>query len=199
MSVDRLKDVQELRPGLWTWTAPHPEWSERDAGPDGWGPEVRSYAYDLGECLLFFDPIAPPTLVEGLVEAQEIAVLLTCKWHRRSTDECVERFGAHVYLGPESESSELPGGVETRPGGYPDEVIFWIPSRNALVVGDVILGSDHGIRVQPDAWLFEGQTREGLRDSLRPLLELPVEAVLPTHGNPVVEGGRNALAGALES
>ena len=33
----------------------------------------------------------------------------------------------------------------------------------------------------------------------RPLLDLPVEAVLPTHGNPVVEGGRNALAGALES
>ena len=124
-------------------------------------------------------------------------MLLTCKWHRRSTDECVERFGAHVYLGPES--SELPGGVETRPGGYPDEVMFWVPSRNALVVGDVILGSDHGVRIQPDAWLFEGQTREGLRDSLRPLLELPIEAVLPAHGDPVLEDGRGALRAALET
>jgi hypothetical protein len=189
--------VQELRPGLWTWTATHPDWSENDGGPEGWGPEVRSYADDSGGCLVLFDPIAPPTLVEGLIEAQEIAVLLTCKWHRRNTDECVERFGAHVYLGPESE--RLPGGVEKRPGGYPDEVLFWVPARSALVAGDVLLGADHGVRVQPDAWLFEGWTREQLRDSLRPLLELPIEMILLTHGDPVLEDGREALRAAIDA
>jgi hypothetical protein len=189
--------VQELRPGLWTWTGTHPDWTESDAGPDGWGPEVRSYADDSGGCLVLFDPIAPPTLVEGLIEAQEIAVLLTCKWHSRSADECVERFGAHVYLGPES--SELPADVETRPSGDAQESIFWIPARNALVAGDVLLGADHGVRVLPDSWLNEGQTREGLRETLRPLLELPIELILLTHGDPVVENGREALRAALEA
>ena len=187
--------MEELRPGLWTWTAPHPDWKPDDAGPEGWDEEVRSYAYDSGGCLVLFDPIAPPTLLEGLIESQDVAVLLTVPWHRRSADECVERFGAHVYLG--HESGDLPGGVEARPGGYKEEAVFWIPAAHALVAGDALLARDR-LTVQPDAWLEEGQTREGLRDELRPLLELPVELVLPTHGDPVTEDAREALRAAIE-
>ena len=190
--------MQELRPGLWTWTAPHPDWTEEQGGPDGWDREVRSYAYDCGDWLVLFDPIAPPELLlDNLVEAKDVAVLQTCKWHARDSANCVERFGAHVYLG--HESADLPAGIETRPGAYPDEVLLWIPSQCALVAGDALLGHDHAIRVQPDEWLAEGQTPSGLRDALRPLLDLPVELVLPTHGDPVLEDGREALRAALEA
>jgi hypothetical protein len=39
--------------------------------------------------------------------------------------------------------------------------------------------------------------RDGLRAALRPLLELPVESVLVSHGEPVLENGRDAIARAL--
>jgi hypothetical protein len=46
----------------------------------------------------------------------------------------------------------------------------------------------------PDDRLPEGQTRADYRSWLSPLLELPVELVLPTHGDP---GGRDLLERAL--
>jgi len=190
--------VQELRPGLWTWTAPHPEWTESEGGPDGWERDVRSYAYDAGACLLLFDPMAPPTLLDNLVEAKDVAVLLTCKWHARSADDCVERFGAHVYPGWER-PADLPASVEARAAADPEEALFWIAAHGALVAGDVLLGRDHTIRVQPDSWIGEGRTPEGVRAALRPLLDLPVELVLPTHGDPVVEDAHAALRAALDS
>jgi hypothetical protein len=181
--------VQELRPGLWTWTARHPSWSDRE----DWGPDVRSYAYDTGPCLVLFDPISPPTLLEGLVESKEIAVLLTAAWHRRSADECVELYGAHVY----ALRDQPPAGVEAQRTYYDEEVAYWVPRHRALVTGDTFMAAD-GFRLQ-DEWLPEGVTREQLRDGLRPLLELPVELVLVTHGEPVLEEGRDALRAALET
>jgi hypothetical protein len=185
--------VQELGPGLWTWTATHPEWTEKDRGADGWGPEVRSYAYDTGACLVLFDPISPPTLMEGLIEAQEIAVVLTAEWHRRSTDECVERFGAHVF----APRDDLPAGVELASTGFDDEAAFWIPRHRALVIGDSFT-NEQRFRVM-DNWLPEGRTAQEMRDGLRPLLELPVELVLVTHGDPVLEDGHEALRSALDA
>jgi hypothetical protein len=181
--------VQEVRPGLWTWTARHPSWTEKEE----WGPDVRSYAYDTGGCLVLFDPISPPTLLEGLVEAQEIAVLLTAEWHRRSADECVERFGAHVF-GPRE---DLPGDVEMRPTHYEDEVAYWIPRHRALVVGDSFLNED-GFQVQ-DEWLPDGFTADQMRKGLGPLLELPIEVVLVTHGDPVLQDGRDVMRAALDA
>ena len=66
-----------------------------------------------------------------------------------------------------------------------------------LVIGDVFLGGEQVFRVQPDSWLADGLTHEGLRERLRPLLELPIELLLPTHGEPVVEDARSVLERAL--
>lgn len=184
--------MQELRPGLWTWTAPHPDWSG-SGSKDEWGPEVRSYAYDAGVCLVLLDPIAPPSLVEGLIEAQDVAVLLTAEWHRRNADECVERFGAHV-LGREEEP---PADVVRVPTYYEDEVAYWIPRHGALVVGDSFL-AERGFQVQ-DEWLPPGMTAEEMRAGLRPLLELPIELILVTHGDPVLENARERLQEALDA
>jgi hypothetical protein len=182
--------MQELRPGLWTWTARHPSWTEKD---EEWGPEVRSYAYDTGSCLVFFDPIAPPTLLEGVVEAKDVAVLLTAAWHRRSADECVQRFGAHVH----APGDAPPADVEARGTYYEDEVAYWIPRHGALVVGDAFLAEDD-FKMQ-DEWLPPGMTREQMYAGLRSLLELPVELVLVTHGEPVADDARERLRAALET
>jgi hypothetical protein len=37
-----------------------------------------------------------------------------------------------------------------------------------------------------------------LREALRPLLDLPVEMVLVSHGEPVLRGGRDAISRVLE-
>jgi hypothetical protein len=182
--------MQELRPGLWTWTAHHPSWSEKD---EDWGPEVRSYAYDSGACLVLFDPLAPPSLIEGLIESQDIAVLLTAEWHKRSAGECVERYGAHIF----EPTDDLPGDVEARRTYYDEEFAYWIPRHAALVTGDAF-GGERGFKVQ-DTWLPEGMTAEEMREGLRPLLELPIELVLVTHGEPVLEDGREALRAALDA
>ena len=47
----------------------------------------------------------------------------------------------------------------------------------------------------PRAWLEDGY--DAAVEELRPLLELPVERVLVTHGEPVLEDGHEALAKAL--
>jgi glyoxylase-like metal-dependent hydrolase (beta-lactamase superfamily II) len=201
--------VEELRPGLWTWTAPHPSWTPQEGGPDGWDEEVRSYAYDAGDVLVLFDPMSPPSEITETAGGRPVSVLLTMHWHQRSSVDLALGLGATVHAPAEKidevaapalpyrMGDTLPGGVEPRPGGYPEEAALWIPLHRALVTGDAFLGGERGFRVQPDSWIAEGLTPAGLREQLRPLLDLPVELLLPTHGDPVVDGAHETLRGAL--
>ncbi len=76
--------------------------------------------------------------------------------------------------------------------------MYWLPSHLALVAGDTLLSDRRGgVRVPPDSWLGNEITRGDIAQALRPLLELPVERVLVAHGDPVLTGGREALARAL--
>jgi glyoxylase-like metal-dependent hydrolase (beta-lactamase superfamily II) len=62
----------------------------------------------------------------------------------------------------------------------------------------VLLGdADGGVRLCPRSWLPETTTLERLRESLLPLLDLPVARVLVSHGEPVTRNGRVALERAL--
>jgi hypothetical protein len=180
--------MQELRPGLWTWAARHPE-----APDDGsWGPEVRSYAYDAGECVVLFDPQSPPSLLDNLAEGKDVGVVLTCEWHQRSKDECVERFGAHVY----APDDDLPADVEVQRLSHTgDEVAYWIPQHGALVTGDV-LTTEGDVRARYD-WLAPGVTEDEMRAGLAPLRELPVQVLLATHGDAVLEGAGERLRAAI--
>jgi hypothetical protein len=53
------------------------------------------------------------------------------------------------------------------------------------------------VRLCPESWLPSGVGHAELRTALAPLLELPVERVLVSHGVPVLGGGHAALAKAL--
>jgi hypothetical protein len=81
------------------------------------------------------------------------------------------------------------------------ETEYWLPAFGALVVGDrVIGGGQGGLRLCPGSWLRGGRRPVSIAelvDGLRPLLELPIELVLVSHGEPVLTGGREALERAL--
>ena len=201
--------MRELRQGLWWWEAVHPEWTaEDDAAQRDWGPEVSSYAVDGGEQLLLIDPTTPPGPILELAAERETVIVLTNPWHERDAPALVERLGAVVYAPPPDDGGRgirmkaqlfeagdrLPFGVEAFPGREPPyDVLLWIESHRAVTIGDTLIDRGEGIEIV-DSWLAEGVTREQVVEGLQPLLALPVEFVLPTHGEPT---DRAALERAL--
>jgi glyoxylase-like metal-dependent hydrolase (beta-lactamase superfamily II) len=151
-----------------------------------------------------------------------IAVLITTRWHGRSAAAIVARYGGARpvrVLVPAAARAlvQAPVTGTFRPGETPvagvvaleadgadgGEVLLWIPQHGAIVAADVLLGLGHGaVRACPPSWLAEGaegelRHRERLLPSLRRLLDLPIECVVTSHGQPVWTGGRAALAAAL--
>ena len=96
-----IAPLRELTPGLWHWTAPHPDW--RSSEP--WDQNVSSYAIDDGEQLLIFDPIAPPSEIGELAGERETVIVLTAPWHERDMQGLVERHGMPVCA-PRPDSAE---------------------------------------------------------------------------------------------
>jgi hypothetical protein len=86
---------------------------------------------------------------------------------------------AHLYLA----GDRLPFGIEAFPGREHNDLALWVEARHAVVVGDTLADFGHGFRM-PREWLREGVAREEVAAGLRPLLDRPVELVLPAHGAP---------------
>ena len=97
------------------------------------------------------------------------------------------------------ESNEpLPTDIDAYPVERADETLFWIAEHRALLSGDVLLGTEGGgVRLCPDSWLAKEFRGPAFKASLRFLLELPIDLVLVSHGQTVLENGRQALAAAL--
>ncbi len=193
--------VDEIAPGLWRWTAPHPGW-EPDPEPESpadWPREVGCVYYEAPEAVVLIDPLLPPeqaTFFEALDRDVErlglpVAILLTVSWHERSAAELAARYGA---------GRTAPDGVVELAVPSAEETVYWLPEARTLVPGDVLIGAGHsGIRVCPESWLPDGTGLPELRAELDPLLDLPLERILVSHGEPVLAGGRAALAVALDA
>ena len=142
-------------------------------------------------------------------------VLVTVFWHTRSAAAMVERYGARVWAPTSGKAAvgrragvvtdpyrfddPLPGALRALRTARAAEVVYWIPEHGALVPGDVLLGDGRGgVRMCPESWLPSSTKHADLSVSLRPLLDLPVERILVSHGKPVLSHGRKALARALE-
>ena len=220
--------MRELRPGLWHWTAPHPDW--RPTEP--WDQSVSSYAIDDGERLLLLDPLGVPSELEERAAGRETAIVLTAPWHERDAETLVERLGVPVYT-PQPDTAQdlmdmfgitaeqagdgspdvvwllregkgeahvfaagdrLPVGLEVLPGYKRNDTVLWSEDKRALVFGDTLADFGNGLEMNT-RWLEDvGVTRQEVTDRLSPLLELPVEHVLATHGGPF---DRAALERAL--
>jgi hypothetical protein len=202
-----VSGLLELRPGLYRWMAEHPE-AEKNAmpgSPADWGPDVGSVAYAAADALVLIDPLVPPDRgglqqeLDALVQrhGQRGAILTTLQFHSRSRQRLAERYGATTSRATKT----LPAGVETVPIRGAGETMVWLPEHGALIPGDRLLGSeDGGLRLCPDSWLRYLPSKMGqpeLRLALRPLLDLPVEMVLVSHGEAVLSAGRAAIARAI--
>jgi glyoxylase-like metal-dependent hydrolase (beta-lactamase superfamily II) len=198
--------VREVQTGLWHWEAPHPEWGPGDSSLEWDRQEVLSYVIEEGDRLLLFDPLALPSEIEELAADRETAIVLTCPWHRRDAVGLAERLGVPIHVPPPdppdpnpveghvfSAGERLPVGVEAFPGREPNDLVLWVESRRALVAGDTLVDRGQGLEF-PVTWVPDGVTPEQILEALRPLLELPVELVLATHGGPT---DRAALERAL--
>jgi hypothetical protein len=193
--------IDELRPGLHRWTTPHPEAepNPEPGSPADWGPDVGCVAYEAEDAFLLIDPLVPDNgwdALDALVERHDrpVAVFITLRYHRRSRAAVTKRYRA---------TGHVPSGVETIKIAGAGETLVWLPGPRALVPGDRILGDEAGgLRLCPESWLGylrSRMKRAQLADELRPLLELPIELVLVSHGEPVLAGGREALARAIDS
>ena len=161
--------MRELGPGLWHWEAPHPDWTPSEP----WSEAVSSYAIDDGERLLLFDPLAPPSEIDALAAERETVIVLASPWHERDTQSLVERYGAPVYAPDTTEDLMQKFGVTAEQAGDGSPDLVWLRAGDA--------GEWHPYAAG---------------DRLRPLLALPVEHVLATHGGPT---DRAALERALSS
>jgi hypothetical protein len=210
---------ERVAPGLWHWTARHPEWH-----PGEFGAEVGSFALEAGGDLLLIDPLIPAgddgpvlELLDELAADRDVHVLITIGYHVRSAEALCERYGGRVY-GPHTCASRLrdpalltelepgvpgPAGATVFPIGRPrrSERPLWLPSHAALAFGDAIVTTPEGdLRVWVQDPVDDRRLR-WYRDRFAPtldtLLELPTERVLVTHGEPVLEDGATALRDAV--
>ena len=204
-----MSALRELRPSLYRWTASHPDAEDdpQPGSPADWGPDVGSVAYAARDALVLVDPLVPADRSDLLEELDElvrrhgkpVVILTTLQFHRRSREELVARYGASTSRAKKS----LPDGVETIQIRRAGETMVWLQEPRALIPGDRLLGGDRGgLRLCPESWLRylpSKMSQAQLRKVLQPLLNLQVEMVLVSHGEPVLRGAREALARALDA
>jgi hypothetical protein len=199
--------VREVRPGVWHWQAPHPDWGEEAEWPE----QVSSYALAVGEELLLFDPLAVP----DRLRVRATAVLLTAPYHERDArrlglpvhtppadtwEDWVAKFGVDPDEVRGLESDDLawlrggegeghfhgpgawPFGITAHAGREDNDLVLWLPWINAIVCGDSL--SDFGDGLGIPLGGRRNVTRDDVAERLRPLLDLPIELVLPAHGEP---------------
>ena len=203
-----MGELMEIGQGLYRWTVAHPGWvpNPKPESPADWPEEVGCVLCDAEDTTVLVDPLLPPEDDGFLARLDQhvrdrgagVAILTTIKFHRRSRDELAERYSARTSRAEGS----LPTGVESRPIRGAGETMFWLPEHRALIPGDRVIGSaDGGLRLCPESWLGYLSSRISIVDlaeRLRPLLDLPIESVLVSHGEPVLTGGRAELAAALD-
>src|SRR5207247_5817102 len=118
-------ELHELAPGLWRWTAAHPDWEpEPESGsPADWPQDVGCVAYLAAEDLVLIDPLVPEgewQPLDELARERAVSVLTTLRWHGRSCADAATRYDAALAPPPGVEAIVLPRS---------DETLFWIPAH----------------------------------------------------------------------
>ena len=168
--------MRELAPGVFSWTAPHPEWRPTVE-------EVVSYALVDGGTLALVDPLLPAAgdarragilddLDAAAARSQAVELLVTIPYHTRSAEELYERFApvattrvwghANVRkrLTARAPLDEVPrsaaGAAAPVAGGTAlaytigrprrTEYPLYFPRLRAVAFGDAVVGAEGGLR-----------------------------------------------------
>ena len=190
-------DVRRLADGLWRWTAPHPNaanWPDRGLPVP---PEVGCLYYEAPDAVVLIDPLLPAGEEEEFLAYLDrdlerlglpVSILLTAAWHERSAAILRARYRA---------DDRVPGSVEISPveGAPEEQLAYFIRPHRALVVAEVLVGDGRGgLALSPSPALAD---RAALDHSLQTIAELPVELVLVSHGEPVLDDAKARMAEAL--
>jgi hypothetical protein len=218
--------VIDLAPGLLRWTARHPEWHPGDFGAEvaSYAAEAGDDLLLVDPLLPADDPDPVLSALDALVRRQ-VAILVTIGYHTRSSAALWERWRRDVPVainGPPQGRRRLagdaaqafrepppgeegPAGVRAFAIGRPrrGERPLWLPSHAALAFGDAVVTTPEGeLRVWVQEPLDERRVafyRDRFAPTLEPLLALPVERVLVTHGGAVTTDAAGALRRAVAS
>jgi hypothetical protein len=162
--------------------------------------------YEPPGTVALIDPLLPSTEREQFLEwldrrvaGRPVSILTTIRWHRRDRAQLAERYRTNSSRA----WNRLPAGITQYPLRGAGETLFWLPAAATLVAGDRLVGAagqaaGRELRVCPQSWLADVRAdRAGVAALMRPLLELPIERVLVSHGRPVLSAAHGALACAL--
>jgi hypothetical protein len=155
--------------------------------------------YEADDATVLIDPLVPAgdeddffVHLDADVERRglPVVILLTANWHRRSADELAGRYAARI-------GGAMPAGVEevAIEGADERQVAYFIRPHGALIVAEIF-----GVDIFGE--LYVGQSPalvrpDELEASLARIMGLPVERLLVSHGEPVLEDARTLMAEAL--
>jgi hypothetical protein len=191
--------MQEILPGIWHWTATHPNTRS----------EVSSYWVLPAQSVI--DALLPEQGIEEFSLEPPERVLLTNRHHLRHAEALADRFGCAIECsrpglhefedGPEVEGfdfgDQVAPGIEAHEVGAicPDESALLLTDAGALAIADGIRHYDGRMDFFSDRLLGDDPegVKAGLRESYTRLLDLDFDSLLFAHGDPIVGGGKAAL------
>lgn len=197
---------KEIAPGLFHWTAFHPEISIR----------VHSYYLSLGRVLL--DPLLPTP--GGMAWLKKHGppehIILTNRLHSRHSAKLVAAFGCTVWVNrkglfhlaptlkarPFDDGDTLPSDIRAVEIGVlcPDESAVVIPRARAAAVADGVVRRGNGpLTFVSDELLVDDPgdaagVKRALKAAYLKLANQPWDHLLMAHGSPLVGDGREALS-----
>jgi glyoxylase-like metal-dependent hydrolase (beta-lactamase superfamily II) len=191
--------MREILTGIFTW----PGFSE----PHGYNFNGHFIRHAGGN--LCIDPVEPTAAdLEEIASLGVSQILLTNRNHSRAANKVRERTGARTSIHPadaphaRKEGAELDGelhiGEKIGPltvvgaaGKSPGEVVLHWPERKMLIVGDAVVGDPPGrCKLLPEK-VIDDLPR--LRESVRSLLALDFDILLPGDGEPILQGAKERL------
>lgn len=198
--------MREIDDGLWHWSTVHPNHGQR----------VSSYAFERGGALI--DAMVPEAGTDELdaLGFEPERIILTCRHHRRGSDELRERFGCELLVN-DAGMEEFRGEDGVRgyePGDQladgilaieidalsPDETALHLDvGPGALSIADGIMRKDFDgeLGFVPDDLL--GDDPEAVKQDIRAQFAMVLAECLPfahllfAHGEPIAGDGRRAL------
>jgi len=197
--------MREVLSGIWTW----PWFSE----PHGYNFNGHLILHAAGN--LCIDPVEPTAAdLEEIARLGVSQILLTNRNHSRAANKVRARTGARTAIHPldaphaRKEGAELddelslgdqvgPFVVVPVPGKSPGEVALHWPERKILIVGDAVVGDPPGrCKLLPEKVMDDPMR---LRESVRSLLALDFDILLPGDGAPILENARARLRELIET
>ena len=197
--------MREILKDIFTW----PWFSE----PHGYNFNGYLVCHPGGN--LCIDPVEPTEdVLEEIARYGVSRILLTNRNHSRAANRVRARAGARTALHPadaphaRSQGTELDDELKVGekvgpllvvgvPGKSPGEIALHWPERRILIVGDALVGAPPGrLKLLPEKVV---DNPAALRQSVRGLLSLEFDILLPGDGEPILKSAKERLRELVDS